>query len=173
MSALLRRRGAGAPAAEHDGTVDVLLVCSCGGHLLQLVALRDAFDGRSRLWVTFDKSDARSLLRGEKTVYAYGPTNRSLRNLVRNSALALRLVRRARPKVIVTTGAGVAVPFAWAGRLAGARVVYVESLSRIEAPSLSCRLIAPVAHEIYAQWPELARAMPRARYVGSVFSGLG
>jgi hypothetical protein len=63
------------------------------------------------------------------------------------------------------------VPFCWLGRLRGARVVYVESLSRISTPSLSCRMIAPVAARVYGQWPEFAGAVRRARYAGSVFSG--
>jgi UDP-N-acetylglucosamine:LPS N-acetylglucosamine transferase len=155
---------------ETDDQVEVLLVCSTGGHLLQLVALRDAWEGFTRTWVTFDKSDARSLLASEQVLFAFGPTNRNVGNLLRNLKLAFRLLRRLRPRVIVTTGAGVAVPFCWLGRLFGARVVYVESLSRIEGPSLSCRMIAPVASRIYAQWPELAQAYGRARYVGSVFS---
>ena len=151
-------------------------MCSTGGHLLQLLALRDSWNGFSSVWVTFDKSDARSLLAGERVVYAHGPTNRNfgllaVRNLLRNLAGAFRLLRVARPKVVLTTGAGVAVPYAWIGRLLGARVVYVESLTRIERPSLSCRLIAPVASRIYAQWPELPEAVPKARYLGSVVSG--
>jgi UDP-N-acetylglucosamine:LPS N-acetylglucosamine transferase len=149
--------------------VDVLLVCSTGGHLLQLVALRDAWAGRSVAWVTFDKSDARSLLRGEVVFHAHGPTNRNIPNLLRNLLLAPRIVGRLRPKVVITTGAGVAVPFAWIARLRGAKVVYVESFTRIDGPSLSCRLMAPVAHRIYAQWPELAAAYPRARFRGNVF----
>ena len=151
-------------------SVDVLLVCSTGGHLLQLHALRAAWEGTNRAWVTFDKSDARSLLAEEQVFFAFGPTNRNVGNLLRNLKLAVRILRRLRPHVIVTTGAGVAVPFAWIGRLLGAKIVYVESLSRIEAPSLSCRLIAPLAARVYAQWPELAEAYGRARYVGSVFS---
>ena len=151
-------------------------MCSTGGHLLQLLALREAWNGFSRVWVTFEKSDARSLLAGERVVYAHGPTNRNfgllaVRNLLRNLADAFRLLRVVRPKVVLTTGAGVAVPYAWIGRLLGARVVYVESLTRIERPSLSCRLIAPVASRIYAQWPELPEAVPKARYLGSVVSG--
>lgn len=150
-------------------SVDVLLVCSTGGHLLQLVALRDAWTGRSRAWVTFDKSDARSLLRDELVYHAHGPTNRSISNLLRNLLLAPRIIGRLRPRVVITTGAGVAVPFAWAARLRGAKVVYVESFTRIDGPSLSCRLIAPVADRVYAQWPELAAAYPRARFRGNVF----
>jgi UDP-N-acetylglucosamine:LPS N-acetylglucosamine transferase len=150
--------------------VDLLLVCSTGGHLLQLVALREAWEPFSRAWVSFDKSDTRSLLAAERVYHAYGPTNRNVKNLVRNVAVAWRVLRRTRPKAVVTTGAGIAVPFVWLARLRGASVVYVESLSRIDAPSLTYRLIAPAVSRVYVQWPELAEALPRARYLGNVFS---
>jgi beta-1,4-N-acetylglucosaminyltransferase len=162
--ALRRRR-----RQEPSGQADLLLVCSSGGHLLQLVALREAWVDFSRAWVTFDKSDARSLLRGERVVFAHGPTNRNVPNLVRNLGLAVRVVRRMRPNVIVTTGAGVAVPFAWVGRLLGARVVYIESFTRIDDASLSCRMIAPAADRLYVQWPQLAEILPGSRHVGNVF----
>jgi len=149
---------------------DLLLVCSTGGHLLQLVALREAWLPFSRTWVTLDKSDARSLLQDERVVFARGPTNRSIKNLLRNLIIAWRVVRETRPKVVLTTGAGVAVPFAWVARLRGASVVYVESLARIDGPSLSYRLIAPVAARRYVQWPELADSVHGARFVGNVFS---
>ncbi len=83
--------------------------------------------------MTFDKSDARSLLADEYVVTAFGPTNRNVPNLLRNLLLAWQVIRRYRPRAVVTTGAGVAVPFAWIGRLAGARIVYVESFTRIES----------------------------------------
>lgn len=148
----------------------MLLVCSSGGHLLQLLALREAWEPFSRAWVSFDKSDVRSLLREERVIYGSGPTNRSIANLARNAGLAWRLLGELRPAVVLTTGAGLAVPFAWLARLRGARVVYVESLTRIERPSLSCRLIAPTADRIYVQWPQLLATVPRARYAGSIFS---
>jgi beta-1,4-N-acetylglucosaminyltransferase len=149
---------------------DLLLVCSSGGHLQQMLALRGAWEPYSHVWVTFDKSDARSLLRDEQVVHAYWPTNRSLKNLVRNLAVAWRTLRSVRPKIILTTGAGVAVPFAWLGRLRGAKVVYVESFTRIEGPSLTCRLVAPIADRVYAQWPELTSEVRKARYAGNVFA---
>jgi UDP-N-acetylglucosamine:LPS N-acetylglucosamine transferase len=71
---------------------------------------------------------------------------------------------------MITTGAAVAVPFAWVARLRGIPVVYIESLARVHRPSLSCRLISPIADRVYVQWPELLAAMPRARYEGTVFS---
>jgi UDP-N-acetylglucosamine:LPS N-acetylglucosamine transferase len=155
---------------ESSPRADLLLVCSTGGHLIQLVALRDAWERFTRAWVTFDKSDARSLLEHERVYFAHGPTNRSVKNLLRNLLVAWRVVRDVRPRVLITTGAGIAVPFAWVARLRGARVVYVESLARIEGPSLSYRLIAPIAEQRYVQWPELAQALPSTRFVGNVFS---
>ena len=149
---------------------DLLLVCSCGGHLLQLVALRESWEQFTRAWVTFDKSDSRSLLEGERVFHAYGPTNRSIKNLIRNVAVAWRVISNVRPTVVLTTGAGIAVPFAWVAKLRGARVVYVESLARIEGPSLTYRLIAPIASRRYVQWPELAESLPHARFAGNVFT---
>jgi beta-1,4-N-acetylglucosaminyltransferase len=158
---------------ERDDAVEVLLVCTGGGHLLQLWSLREAWSGHRRAWVVASHagSDVDSLLAGEHVHRAHGPAARSIRKLVRNLALARRLIRELRPRVIVTTGAAVAVPFAWLGRLYGVRVVYVESLARTQRPSLSCRLAAPAADRIYVQWPELQRALPRGRYAGTVFSG--
>ena len=120
--------------------------------------------------MTFDKSDARSLLADERVHFAYGPTNRSIKNMLRNLVVAWRLIGELRPKVMLTTGAGVAVPFAWIARLRGATIVYVESLARIEGPSLTYRLIAPIAERRYVQWPELAATLHGARYAGNVFS---
>jgi UDP-N-acetylglucosamine:LPS N-acetylglucosamine transferase len=152
------------------GKADVLLVCSSGGHLQQMLALEPAWGPYSHVWVTFDKSDARSLLRDERVVFAFWPTNRNVKNLFRNLVLAWRTLRVVRPRILLTTGAGVAVPFAWLARLRGVKIVYVESFTRIEAPSLTGRLVAPIAHRSYAQWPELARAVPKSRYAGNVFA---
>jgi UDP-N-acetylglucosamine:LPS N-acetylglucosamine transferase len=149
----------------------LLIVCSTGGHLLQMQELHEAWEPFERVWVTFDKSDSRSLLRGERVVHAHSPTNRNVPNLLRNLRLALRVLRAERPSAILTTGAGVAVPFAWIGRALGIPTIYVESVTRIEGLSLSGRLIAPVAERLYAQWPELAESSEgRIRYAGNLFA---
>jgi beta-1,4-N-acetylglucosaminyltransferase len=149
---------------------DVILVCSSGGHLQEMLALEPVWSAYSRVWVTFDKSDARSLLRDERVVYAYSPTNRNVKNLLRNHVLAWRTLRVVGPRVLLTTGAGVAVPFAWVGRLLRVRIVYVESFARITGPSLTGRLVAPIAHRAYVQWPEMEGRLAKARYVGNVFA---
>jgi UDP-N-acetylglucosamine:LPS N-acetylglucosamine transferase len=160
----------GVPRRGSADRVDVLLVSSAGGHLLQMHLLRPAWADLSRAWVTHDKDDARSLLRDETVYFAYGPTTRSIANLLRNLPLAFKLLRRLRPRVIVTAGAGLAVPFAWLAWLFGARVVYIESITRIHRASLSYRLISPLVDRLYVQWPELAAALPKAHTAGTVIT---
>ncbi len=152
--------------------VEVLLVCTSGGHLFQLWSMRGAWDGYRNAWVVGRNggTDVESLLGGERVILAHSPAARSLKNLARNLILARRTIRNLRPRVLITTGAAVAVPFAWMARIHRVRVVYVESLARVEQPSLSCRLVAPVADRVYVQWPELVGALPRARYAGTVFT---
>lgn len=159
---------AGSSPCGGPADVDVWLVASSGGHALQLFTLGEAWSDRTRLWISNDRSDARSLLEGEEAYFLPGPSSRDVVAFVRNLLFAFRLVRRRRPRVVVTTGADIAVPFALVARLFSARIVYVESFTRIVTPSLSCRLIAPFAERVYVQWPELQRAVPKARFAGAV-----
>jgi len=146
----------------------VLLVCSAGGHLQQMLALEAAWGDAERAWVTLPSADVGAALEGESVTLAHGPTNRSIKNLLRNTALALRLLRRQRPDAILSTGAGVAVPFFLVGKVLGIRLVYVESVTRTESISLSGRLLYPLADRFFAQWPAAAERLRRAEYVGSV-----
>lgn len=145
----------------------VLLVCSPGGHLLQMRALRPAWQDHDATWVTLPGADVGRLLADEEVVLADGPTNRSLRKLVRNLVLAWRLVRSERPDAILSTGAALAVPFFLVGRLHGCCLVYVESLTRTQSLSLSGRMVYPLAHAFFVQWPNATRRR-KARYVGSL-----
>ncbi len=146
----------------------VLLVCSPGGHLQQMLALEPAWRDYERAWVTLPGADVSSLLAEEQVTIAHSPTNRNLKNLVRNAVLAWRLLRRRRPDAILSTGAGLAVPFFVIGRLLGIRLVYVESVTRTESLSLSGRLVYPLASRFFVQWPAVAERLRRAEYHGGV-----
>lgn len=144
----------------------LLLVGSSGGHLAQLLALEPWYRNWRRHWVTFDTPDARSQLDGESVTWAYHPTTRNVRNLLRNSWLAARLVRRRRVSAVVTTGAGVALPFVVIARLLGIPTVYIEVYDRIDTPTLTARLCRPFLSAMLVQWDEQRRLYPEAIVVG-------
>jgi beta-1,4-N-acetylglucosaminyltransferase len=146
----------------------VLLVCSPGGHLQQMLALKPAWGEFEHAWATLPSTDSESLLADERVTFAHGPTNRSLKNAVRNLAVAWRLLRSYRPDAVLSTGAGIAVPFFLLGRLLGIRLVYVESVTRTESISLSGRLLYPLATRFFTQWPGASKKLRRAEYAGGI-----
>jgi beta-1,4-N-acetylglucosaminyltransferase len=133
-----------------------------------MLALEPAWRGNDRAWVTLPGADSKSLLSNEEVTLAHSPTNRSIKNLARNTALAWRLLRQRRPDAILSTGAGLAVPFFLVGKLLGIRLVYVESVTRTESLSLSGRIVYPLASRFFVQWPLVAERFRRAEYAGDV-----
>jgi beta-1,4-N-acetylglucosaminyltransferase len=158
---LLGYRHVGGPARR------VLLVCSPGGHLQQMLALESAFDGLEKSLVTLPGRDVEELLDDRAYELANGPTNRDLRMLARNLPVAWRVIHDRDPDAVVSTGAGVCVPFFWIARLLGRRCIYVESLTRVESISLSARLVQPFATGFFVQWPGAVHNR-RTRHVGSI-----
>ena len=153
---------------DRDDRPVILLVGSSGGHLAQLLALKPWYERWRRCWVTFDTPEAVSLLDGEDLIAAHHPTTRNIPNLVRNAWLALRTFRRREIAAVVTTGAGVAVPFVVLARLRGIPAVYIEVYDRIDTPTLTARLCRPFLSAMLVQWEEQRRQYPEATVVGTL-----
>lgn len=147
----------------------VLLVGSSGGHLAQMMCLRPWWEQHERRWVTFPTDDAVSKLEGEHVTWAHHPTTRNIPNLVRNTGLAHRVLRSFRPDVVVSTGAGVAVPFFWLAKLRRTTSVYLEVYDRIDTSTLTGRLCRPVTDLFLVQWEEQRRLYPRSVLLGPVW----
>ena len=145
-----------------------LLVGSSGGHLAQLLALEPWWAEWRRTWVTFDTADATSRLAGERVVWAHHPTTRNLPNLLRNAMLALRVVPRLRPDVVVSTGAAVALPFfmvAWVLRIP---TIFIEVYDRIDTKTLTGRLVRPFTSQYCVQWEDQLALYPGAKVIGAL-----
>ncbi len=146
----------------------IALICSSGGHLYQLFVLDAWWSKFSRFWVTFNKPDATSLLKSESVYYSHYPTNRNLLNLLKNTFLAFRILSEERPDFIVSTGAGVAIPFYILGRLFGAKLIYLEVFDRLDAPTLTGLVVRPFCHKFLVQWEEQRAFYPNSDNWGQV-----
>ena len=149
--------------------IKVCLVGSSGGHLTHLYMLKPFWENKDRFWVTFDKEDARSLLNTEKMISCYYPTNRSLKALVKNTKLAFKVLRKERPDLIISSGAAVAVPFFYIGKLFGAKLIYIEVFDRIDQSTLTGKMVYPVTDLFIVQWEEMKTVYPKAKNLGSIF----
>lgn len=145
-----------------------LLVASSGGHLAHLLWLRPWWEQGERAWVTFDTPDAVAALAGERVYFAASPTNRNLPNLLRNAGLAARVLAEVQPDLVLTTGAGVAIPFLVAAKALGVPTAFLEVFDRVDRPSLTGRLMAGLVDELLLQWPQQRLAYGRGVVLGPV-----
>jgi len=83
---------------------------------------------------------------------------------------AARQIQRLRPHVILCVGTCLAIPLFLMGRLAGAKTIFVESLTRVTELSRTGWMVARLrlADRMYVQWPALAKGHPGVRYQGNV-----
>jgi len=146
--------------------MNIGLVCSAGGHLTEILQLRDAYEEFDHFFLTFKRQDSSEL---PGRVYYVSDPKRNPFSLVKNVLHSMRVFFRERPDVVITTGAGVAVPFCVLARLWGKQVVYIESFCRIEKPSLTGRLLYPIATLFLVQWESLLKQYgSKARFWGTL-----
>ena len=148
----------------------IAIVGSSGGHLTHMYMLKDFWSKHDRFWVTFDKTDANSLLKDEKKYWCYYPTNRNIKNLIKNTFLAFKVLRKEKPDLIISSsGAAVSIPFFLLGKLMGKKLVYVEVFDRIDKPTVSGKFCYKLADKFIVQWEEQLKVYPKAINLGSIF----
>lgn len=46
------------------------------------------------------------------------------------------------------------------------KIIYIESICRVEDVSLSAKMLYLLVDRIFVQWPELVKKYPKAEYIG-------
>jgi len=153
----------------------LLVVLGEGGHTTELLNLVDLLGDRYEYHYVASKQDNLSAdqLRIAGQIYRVlrprgkdtSPPMAVLRTLA-SAWQALRVLLRVRPKAILSCGPAIAVPVAILGKLLGARVIFVETGSRIRTVSMTGKIMYRWADLFFVQWPQLKEKLPRAIYAG-------
>lgn len=158
--------GNGSAVAAPLPRTRLLAVASAGGHWDELMMLRATLERYDVQFVTTDAALATHF--GVPRAHTLPDCNKDTPlKLLRCAAAALQLVRRQRPEVVLTTGAAPGFLCLLAGRLTGARTLWIDSVANGEEMSLSGRLAVNVAHECWTQWEHLA-AQSHPHFHGAV-----
>jgi UDP-N-acetylglucosamine:LPS N-acetylglucosamine transferase len=148
--------------------VKICLAASAGGHLTQLLKLAQSWEGHDVFFVTTGHAVASELQKRGK-VYIVGECNR--KQLLKTAKVFLKcvkIVRNERPDVILSTGAAAGCILCFFGKLFGAKVIWMDSITNTEKLSLSGRMVRHIADLFLVQWPQLAAKYKNVEYVGSV-----
>lgn len=144
----------------------VLAISSGGGHWIELLRLRPAFDGHFMVFVTVDETYRAHV--GDAPLRVVPDTTRWDRlGMLRCATQVLRVLLAERPDVVVSTGALPGFFGVVLGRALGARTIWVDSLANVDELSMSGQKVGRFADLWLTQWPELARP-GGPRFAGSV-----
>jgi len=144
----------------------ILAIASGGGHWVQLLRLRPAFEGYDLVYVTVNQT-YRTDVAGERFHVVKDGTRWNPLVLIVMAAQVLCLLIRYRPDVVLSTGAAPGYMGLRLGKLLGARTVWMDSIANVEHVSLSCEKVRGHADLLLTQWPHLARE-GGPRYEGAV-----
>ncbi|AFY32493.1 PssD/Cps14F family polysaccharide biosynthesis glycosyltransferase [Calothrix sp. PCC 7507] len=146
----------------------LMLVCTSGGHFATMKSLKSFWSLHDRVWVSDRKKDTASLEQGEKVHWLPYQAPRDILALLLNIPETFRILVREKPDVVISTGASLAINFAFIGKLLGIKFVFIESISRSQELSVSGKLVYLIADEFYVQWPELCEKYDKVVFRGYV-----
>ena len=125
-------------------SLKVCLACSVGGHFKQMLKLADAWRDCDHFYVLMYKPVIESFRKKNKVFIVTSP-ERNPFLFLRNIIESLIVFLRTRPDVVISTGAGVAIAMCYIAKLFGKRVIFVEDWCIVEHPSVTGRMVYPIA----------------------------
>lgn len=144
----------------------LMVVASAGGHWVQLMRLRKAWDGLDVIYMTTEPglSGIVKTMAGDEG----NPVPKFMSVTDANLSEKLRLLRqlfevlaavlRHRPDVIITTGAAPGYFALRFGKLIGARTIWIDSMANAEKLSKSGQEVGKYADLWLTQWEHLAQS---------------
>ena len=154
--------------AKRKEKLRICLAASAGGHISQLLKLAESWKGHETFCITTTD------VLGEKlqkygSVYTVGECNRE--HPLRVILVLIRcmsVILRERPNVVTSTGAAVGCIICFLGKLLGAKIVWVDSITNVEQVSLSGGMVMYIADLFLVQWPELMHRYKNVEYIGAI-----
>ena len=143
----------------------IVAIASGGGHWIELVRLRPLLERHEVVYCSTNQGFA-DTVKGYPFQLVPEVSRWNKWKLLPVFLRIARVLRRSRPQVVISTGAAPGVLGLLAGKLLGARTIWIESICHAEKLSLSGRIALKFCDRVYTQWPHLAGG--RVIYQGSV-----
>lgn len=153
---------------DKRGRLRICLAASAGGHTSQLLKLAESWNGYETFCVTTTEV-VREKLSRFGTVYVVGECNRKYPlRVVKVLMQCIRILFKEKPDVVLSTGAAAGCLLCLFGKIMGAKVIWIDSITNVERISLSGRMVRYIADLFLVQWPELASRYKKVEFVGTV-----
>lgn len=142
----------------------ICLIASCGGHLEELCFAQEL---HGSCFLITEKSA--SVTADYDSVYYVDHINRrephAIRKIIKLFFTAAKILKYEKPDCFISTGALISIPVLILGKLKRKKIIFVETLARVETPSLSGRIAYCFADVFVVYWKSLLKYYPKAHYI--------
>lgn len=157
---------------EVGKTKKICLIASIGGHMTQLQQLKSLYEDYDYYFVT-EYIEKASCMNTESRVRYVKITERTSPKFVFvyfvNTIKSFYYLIKENPDVIISTGASMAIPTCYFGKLLGKKIIFIESFAKVKTPNKTGRIIYPIADLFIVQWEGLLSYYKKAVYGGSIY----
>ncbi|OGT37979.1 MAG: hypothetical protein A3F11_03140 [Gammaproteobacteria bacterium RIFCSPHIGHO2_12_FULL_37_14] len=144
----------------------ICVISSCGGHLSEVRVLLPVYSTYDYFYVLNDKALLASDMQNKTYFITHAERNWKI---FINMWEAFKIIRKERPTVLMSTGAGLIVPFSLIARFFfGIKTIYIETIAYVDRPSLTGKIMYYLADFFYYQWPGLKQFFPKGEYIGAL-----
>jgi UDP-N-acetylglucosamine:LPS N-acetylglucosamine transferase len=156
----------------------VMFISSTGGHLDELLELKDMFK-KYDYYIVTENTKSNLILREKHpkrvSFLAYGTYTTKLNKiiypfkLIYNTIKSLFIYLKVKPKYIVSTGAHTAGPMCLIGHLLGSKIIFIETFANSNSKSRTGSIVYKFADLFIVQWEDMLELYPDAVYGGWIF----
>ncbi len=147
----------------------VCIPTSVSGHLTEILYLMEAFEGCDVFFVSTDNPRTRDLSSRYRTYFFPVEVETKPIALLKSVPHMIRIIRLERPQVMFSTGAQFTILFLYLGKFFGAKIIFLEDLTRVHTPTWTGRLVYPISDLFLVQHPSLLEKYgKKAEYEGGI-----
>ena len=147
-------------------TSNIVGISSGGGHLSELLASIPGDIKDEITYITVKNGHTKKSLKNVNSFFINDPHTGIAKYLI-NLIHAFFLFIIIRPKVIISTGAGIAIPFMMIGKLFGSKLIFIETGARVYTASKSGEFMYKYANLFIVHYTHLLDKYPNSK-IGSL-----
>jgi UDP-N-acetylglucosamine:LPS N-acetylglucosamine transferase len=148
------------------GRKKIIGLSSPGGHLSELIKVIPNLYEEEVVFITFKNGHTKDTLKNKSHFFVIDPHISKIKFLI-NFIQSLFLYIKIRPKVIISTGAGIAIPLILIGKFFKTKIIFIESGARIFKPSKTASFIYKFSDLFIIQYETLRSFFPKSK-IGSL-----
>ena len=132
----------------------ILAIASAGGHWVQLLRLKPAFEDHELVFLSTRASFSETVKGYDYYTVPDASRWNKLKLIYMGFCVAKRILL-LKPDMIVTTGAAPGLMGIVTGKVFGIKTIWIDSIANVEKISLSGKLAILFADKVYTQWSHL------------------